>query len=71
MRKGKWSEVSSAYDGFYDVTDIRPGNYPRVAGAQVDPLRLLLAPEKEVDMAPSGTVLDGVDLTLEGLPATG
>ena len=65
-------KVSSAYDGFYDVADIRPGHYTlRVADSQVDPLRLLLAPEREVDMAPSGTVLDGFDIILEGLPTTG
>jgi hypothetical protein len=65
-------KISSAYDGFYDVTDIRPGHYTlRVARDQVDPLRLLLAPERGVDMAPSGTVLDGLDLVLEGLPTPG
>lgn len=65
-------KVSSAYDGFYDVTDIHPGHYTlRVSSYQVEPLHLLLAPEKELDMAPSGTVLDGLDLILEGLPTPG
>jgi hypothetical protein len=60
-------KVTSAYDGFYDVTDIRPGRYTlRLAGDQLSRLHLLAAPTRDVEMAPSGTVLDGVDFLLEG-----
>ena len=36
-----------------------------VAAEQLDRLGLLVAPTREVEMAPTGTVLDGVDLLLE------
>ncbi len=58
--------ASSGYDGFYDLAGIRPGHYTlMVAAEQLDRLGLLVAPTREVEMAPTGTVLDGVDLLLE------
>jgi hypothetical protein len=62
--------VFSAYDGFYDVTDIKPGHYTlRVAEKQVAEIHLLPVPAREVEMAPSGTVLDGVNFVVEEKPA--
>jgi hypothetical protein len=59
-------KIISGYDGFYDLTDIRPGRYTlRVAGDQLSRLHLLAAPAREVVMAPSGTVLDGIDFVLD------
>jgi hypothetical protein len=62
-------KVTSAYDGFYDVTDIRPGHYTlRLAKGEVPRLHLLAAPVREAEMAPTGTVLDGIDFILDELP---
>lgn len=59
-------KVSSGYDGFYDLAEIRPGHYTlMVAAEQLARLRLLVAPTREVEMAPMGTVLDGIDFVLE------
>lgn len=59
--------VRSAFDGFYDLTEVRPGRYTlRVSGRHVEKLALLSAPSRQVEILPGGTVLDGVDLVLEG-----
>jgi hypothetical protein len=58
-------KVRSAYDGFYDITNIRPGAYTlRVAVDQAARPRLV-APSLDVKMLPTGTVLDGVNFILD------
>jgi hypothetical protein len=60
------NKVRSAYDGFYDITGIRPGRYTlRVASEQLARLRLMAPPSREVEMVPAGTVLDGVNFILD------
>jgi SPOR domain len=63
--------VRSEYDGFYDVTDIRPGRYTlRVASDQLQGLRFAGGvPARRLEMAPSGTVLDGIDFILDEAPS--
>ncbi|MHB8800746.1 MAG: hypothetical protein ACYDBY_20055 [Thermoanaerobaculia bacterium] len=65
------AETRSAYDGFYDLPRIPPGRYVlRVDPAQAVRLGLGGELEKSVEIAPSGSILDGVDLLLEaGAPA--
>jgi hypothetical protein len=63
--------VTSAFDGFYDITEIRPGGYTlSVTAEHVRRLRVV-ARSREVEMVPSGTVLDGVDFILEVREPTG
>jgi hypothetical protein len=58
-------KVTSAFDGFYDITEIRPGGYTlSVTAEHVRRLRVE-ARSREVEMVPSGTVLDGVNFILE------
>jgi hypothetical protein len=58
-------KVRSAFDGFYDITDIRPGAYTlRVAARQAPGMRVEV-PAREVKMLPSGTVIDGVDFIID------
>lgn len=57
--------VKSGYDGFYDITEIRPGGYTlSVTAEHVRRLRVV-APSRDVRMVPSGTVLDGVSIVLD------
>ncbi|MBP7678300.1 MAG: hypothetical protein KBB14_18495 [Thermoanaerobaculia bacterium] len=65
------AETRSAYDGFYDLPRIPPGRYVlRVDPAQVARLGLGGEVEKAVEILPSGSILDGVDLLIEaGAPA--
>jgi hypothetical protein len=57
-------KVQSGYDGFYDMTEIRPGRYTlSVTAEHVRRLRVW-APSREVEMVPSGTVLDDVNFIL-------
>ena len=63
--------VTSAFDGFYDITEIRPGGYTlRVTAEHVRRLRVV-ARSREVEMVPSGTVLDGVNFILDVREPTG
>jgi hypothetical protein len=56
--------VRSAYDGFYDMADVRPGRYQvRVAPGQPQ-LDGYAAAARQVDIRPNGTVVDGLDFTL-------
>jgi hypothetical protein len=65
------TKVRSAYDGFYDLTGIRPGHYTlRVAAEQAAKLHLVAPPSRDVEMVPAGTVLDGVNLVLEAETGT-
>jgi len=58
-------KVKSGYDGFYDITEIRPGGYTlSVTAEDVRRLRVV-APSRNVKMVPSGTVLDDVNFLLE------
>ena len=63
--------VRSAYDGFYDFAQLRPGRYTlRIAAEETARHHLTALPApREVEMAPAGTVLDGVDFELEGAPS--
>lgn len=59
-------KLRTAYDGFYDLADILPGRYTlRVAEGQAERLGAQPPLPREVEMAPSGTVLDGVNFVLE------
>jgi hypothetical protein len=63
-------KVTTAYDGFYDLIDVRPGTYLlRVSAEQLARLRLT-APPREVRVQPSGTVVDGLDFVLEASSTT-
>jgi hypothetical protein len=57
--------VRSGYDGFYDITEIRPGGYTLSVTAENVRRLHVWAPSREVEMAPSGTVRDGVNLVLD------
>jgi hypothetical protein len=58
-------KVRSAFDGFYDITDVRPGTYTlRVAPDYATRLQAAV-PARDVTMLPSGTVIDGADFILE------
>jgi hypothetical protein len=60
-------EVRTAYDGFYDITLIVPGLYDiRVSPRQVERLKLKPPVPRRITISPSGTILDGIDLQLEG-----
>jgi hypothetical protein len=58
-------KVKTGYDGFYDIVEIGPGGYTlSVTAEHVRRLRVV-APSREVEMVPSGTVLDGVNFILD------
>jgi hypothetical protein len=60
--------VRTAFDGFYDITEIKPGGYTlSVTAEHVVRLRVA-APSRGVKILPSGTVLDGVDFFLAPTP---
>lgn len=61
----------TAYDGFYDITDVEPGSYTlRVTAEHVVKLAVV-APSREVDILPSGTVIDGLDFVLRPARSSG
>jgi hypothetical protein len=61
-------QVRTAYDGFYDVTAIPPGRYLlRVKAEQAAQRELAAPPPRVIEVGPSGTVLDGVDLVVSSL----
>jgi hypothetical protein len=62
-------QVRSAYDGFYDMTLIVPGEYRiQVSVEQASRLNLVAPPPRAISIAPNGTILDGIDLRLEEAP---
>ncbi|HXO20040.1 MAG TPA: histidine kinase dimerization/phospho-acceptor domain-containing protein [Thermoanaerobaculia bacterium] len=63
--------ATSGYDGFYDITEIRPGGYTLSVTAEHVRRLHVMAPSREVKMVPSGTVLDGVNFILEVWEPTG
>lgn len=63
------TQTRTAYDGFYDLTRIVPGHYTiRVSPPQAARLKLQAPPPRAVVIEASGTILDGIDLRLEGSP---
>ena len=55
----------SAYDGFYDLTRIVPGEYDlRVSPEQAARLQWKAPEARRVRIAPTGTILDGLDLLI-------
>ena len=57
--------VRTAYDGFFTFPEVPPGAYQlRVAEAEARRFHLVAPAPKEVVIAPDGTVIDGLDLTL-------
>lgn len=73
--KAQWVEVSqgevvqevrSAFDGFYLFELVPPGRHlVRVSPEQVKRLNLAPPPEQEVVIEGSGTIVSGVDITVE------
>lgn len=62
-------ETRSAYDGFYDLPKIPPGRYVlRVDPVQAERLQYRGELQKPVEILPVGSILDGVDLLIEGPP---
>lgn len=62
-------EARTAYDGFYDITMIVPGDYDvRVSPQQAERLKLNAPAPRRVTIAATGTILDGIDLLLEAVP---
>jgi len=60
-------EVRTAYDGFYDITLIVPGQYDiRVSPRQAERLKLKPPAPRRITIEASGTILDGIDLLVEG-----
>jgi len=57
--------VRTAFDGFYDITEVRSGTYTlSVTAEHVVRLRVV-GPSRRVNILPNGTVLDGVDFLLQ------
>jgi hypothetical protein len=55
----------SAYDGFFDLSDVPPGHYIlRTAPEQMQRLGLLAPAPRDIVLEPSGTILDGLDLVI-------
>jgi len=65
-------KTRSAYDGFYELPELRPGSFTlRVSTGSLARLGAETAPaSRSVELAPAGTVLEGVDFVLE-LPPSG
>jgi len=60
-------EVRTAYDGFYDITLIVPGQYDiRMSPRQAERLKLKPPAPQRITILPSGTILDGIDILVEG-----
>ncbi len=61
--------AKSSYDGFYDMTEIRPGRYTlSVVPPGIAPPRNAGGLSRDVVMTPAGTVLEGVDFVIEAEP---
>ena len=55
----------SAYDGFFDIPGLPPGVYRlRVSPAQMERLGLVAPEARPFTVAPSGSILDGLDLVI-------
>jgi hypothetical protein len=55
----------SAFDGFFDLSDVPPGRYVlRASPDQMRRLGLPAPPPRDVVLEPSGTILDGLDLVI-------
>jgi hypothetical protein len=55
----------SAYDGFFDIPGLPPGSYRlRVSPAQMERLGLVPPEARAFTVAPSGSILDGLDLVI-------
>jgi len=60
--------VRTAFDGFYDLTDLAPGDYQvRVSEEEAARLTVLKTPARGVHITADGTVIDGLDFVLERL----
>jgi cell division protein FtsN len=63
------TRATSAFDGYFDLTDVRPGHYTlRVAPEAAVRFASITPPSRTVEMEASGTVVDGLDFVLESLP---
>jgi hypothetical protein len=58
-------KVRSGYDGFYDITEIKPAGYTLSVSASDVRALGVVAPSKGVVIAPSGTVLDDLNFILD------
>lgn len=58
--------VRSAYDGFFELADLKPGRYTlRIGEVSLERLRVQTPPApREIELAPGGTVLEGITLEL-------
>lgn len=64
------ARTRTAYDGYYDLGGLPPGEYQlRLAAEDLKALGLKAPVPRPVTLKPSGTELDGVDWVLEPLPA--
>jgi hypothetical protein len=62
----------SAYDGFFDVSDVPPGRYLlRVSPEQMRRLGLPEPAARSIVLEPSGTILDGLDFEILGAAPAG
>lgn len=58
--------LASAYDGFFDFTEVPPGDYIlRVSPADILRLHLIPPTPKPLKITPTSNVFDGVDLIIE------
>jgi len=63
--------ITSAYDGFYYISEIPPGRYiMRVSSIQCSLLDLVVPAQRELEFAATGDVLDGINFVLEPLEET-
>jgi hypothetical protein len=61
--------VRTAYDGFYTFPDVAPGSYRlQVPEAQARLFHLRAPAPKDLVIGPEGTVVEGLDLTLQAEP---
>ena len=59
-------QTKTAFDGFYLFTYVRPGRYfVRISPDQIERLKLVKPPDQEVVIGGGGTIVSGVDLTIE------
>jgi hypothetical protein len=68
LKGGVVKSARSAYDGFYELSTVPPGRYTlRLDPAQAARLGVT-AQARLVELAPSGTILDGISVTLTRAP---
>lgn len=64
---GRVTRTRSAYDGFYTMPELLAGKYTvRVAANSLIARGLSPPPQREIEILPDGTVVDGFDLVIEG-----